>query len=306
MPIPDFQTIMLPLLQHCNDGKEHAMSRTEDELARYFKLTEVELEEMLSSGRQSRFGNRVAWAKQYLTKAELLNSPRRGIFEITDLGKKVLSQSPNRIDINYLDQFPNFKEFRKSTTKNNVSSSIIESQQVQSPREQLEEAYKSIRQSLQEDLLDRLQSPDFHWRRFEILVVDLLVKMGYGGTHKDAGKVTQASKDGGVDGWIKEDKLGLDVIYLQAKKWGPKQSVGRPEIQSFVGALEERQAQKGVFITTSFFSDTAREYVKKISKKVILIDGKDLTELMIDYNIGVSIEEAYEIKRLDSDYFEAG
>ena len=306
MPIPDFQTIMLPLLQHCNDGKEHTMSRTEDALAAHFNLTEIELEEMLSSGRQSRFSNRIAWAKQYLTKADLLRSPRRGVFEITELGKKVLSQKPSRIDINFLDQFPGFKEFRKSTAKPGESDASTDAQQVQSPREQLDEAYNSIRKSLQTDLLERLQSQEFHWRRFETLVVDLLVKMGYGGTHKDAGKVTQPTQDGGVDGWIKEDKLGLDIIYLQAKKWGPKQTVGRPDIQSFVGALEERQAQKGVFITTSSFTDTAREYVKRISKKVILIDGKALAELMIDYNIGVSIEETYEIRRLDSDYFEMG
>ncbi len=304
MPIPDFQSIMLPLLQHCGDGKEHTMYSTEEALALYFKLTESEINEMLASGKQGRFSNRVAWAKQYLTKAGLLHVPRRGTFEVTKLGKDVLAQNPNRIDINYLDQFAGFKEFRKSTSKNTTNEAVTNIEQEQSPREQLEAAYSNIKRTLQTDLLEKLQSTDFSWKRFEAIVVDLLVKMGYGGTHKDAGKVTQLTKDGGVDGWIKEDKLGLDIIYLQAKKWAAKQTVGRTDIQSFVGALEERQAQKGVFITTSSFADSAREYVKKISKKVILIDGQELTELMIDHNIGVSIEEVYEIKRIDSDYFE--
>lgn len=305
MPIPDFQTIMLPLLEHCSDGETHSMASTEEALALRFKLTEDEINELLPSGRQRRFGNRIGWSKLHLIKAGLLSSPNWGLFQITDLGKSILAKKPGQIDLNFLDQFPPHKEFRKKTSKTASSTETATSPlQEQSPREQLEEAYASIKSTLQANLLEKLQSPAFSWRRFEAVVVDLLVKMGYGGTHKDAGKVTQPTNDGGVDGWIKEDKLGLDIIYLQAKKWAGNRTVGRPEIQAFVGALEEKQSQKGVFITTSSFAESAREYVRKISKKVILIDGQELTELMIDFNVGVSIEEVYEIKRMDSDYFE--
>ena len=304
MPIPDFQSVMLPLLQHAADNSEHNLPETEDHLALLFQLSETDRNEMLSSGKQSRFGNRVGWAKQHLMKAGLLESPRRSVFKISERGRAVVAKKPGKINMAFLRQYPEYLEFLRPSGNNNDAKEAAEDLQIieKSPKEVLDDAYLRLRNALQQELLEKVRQS--HWRFFEKLVVELLVKMGYGGSVKDAGEVTQPTNDGGIDGLIKEDKLGLDVIYIQAKRYEAGNKVGRPDIQSFVGALEEKRAVKGVFITTSSFASTAHDYVKNISKKIILIDGDQLAGLMIDYGVGVSTVDVYEIKRLDSDYFE--
>ena len=300
MTIPDFQAIMLPLLQYARDGKEHSLRDAITYLADVFNLSDDERKELLSSGQQAVFDNRVGWARTYLKKAGLFISPKRGFFQITDRGKEILSQNPSEINLKFLNQFPEFIEF-KTTKKDNDKSEpeIIETSET-TPQESIEFGYQKIRKELELELLNRVKScsPDF----FERLVVDLLVKMGYGGSRRDAGRAIGKSGDGGIDGIIKEDKLGLDIVYVQAKRWD-NTVVGRPEIQKFVGALHGQRARKGVFITTSRFSQEAREYVSIIDSKIVLIDGEELAQLMIDNHVGVSTVSIYEIKKIDSDYF---
>lgn len=302
MPIPDFQTIMLPLLSFTNDEQEHSLRETIENLAILFKLTPEERQEMLPSGSQAIFDNRVGWSKMHLLKAGLLESPRRSIFKITKRGKEILLKEPQSINMNFLRQFPEYLEFiRPNNLKDEQSNSMSQINDSQAtPEEVLENSYLKIRNTLAQELLQRIKAcpPAF----FERLVVELLVKMGYGGSIKDAGRATRLTNDGGIDGIIKEDKLGLDVIYIQAKRWD-NQAVGRPDIQSFVGALDGQRANKGIFITTSRFADTAQEYVKTITKKVILIDGEELAGFMIDYGLGVSTAAVYELKKIDNDYF---
>lgn len=298
MSIPDYQSIMLPLLRFASDKKEHSIREAIESLADLFKLSEEEKKEVLPSGQQYVFDNRVGWAKTYLKKAGLLESSRRSFFRITDLGLDVLSRHPKEINVKFLEQFPQFIEFR------NVRREKIEEEQKeeseQTPQELLEYGYQKIKRELAQELLERVkQSPP---RFFEKLVVDLLIKMGYGGSLKDAGKAIGQSGDGGIDGIIKEDKLGLDVIYIQAKRWD--NVVGSKEIRNFVGSLAGQHANKGVFITTSSFTKDALEYVKTIPHKVILIDGEMLTQLMIENDIGVTKVTSYDIKKIDSDYFE--
>ncbi|MBK7408744.1 MAG: restriction endonuclease [Saprospirales bacterium] len=302
MPIPDFQSIMLPLLKHVSDRKEHTFRGLIEDLAQKFKLTDEERRELLPSGQQPIFDNRVAWAKTYLKKAGLLDSSQRAIFQITDRGLEVLRQNPGQINIAFLKQFPEFVEFQTAKKEDNeTDDSNTEEASVQTPEESLETAYQKIRKSLAQDLLSRVGtlSPAF----FERLVVELLVKMGYGGSIKDAGRAIGRSGDEGIDGTIKEDKLGLDIIYIQAKRWKPGNTVGRPEIQKFVGALAGQGAKKGIFITTSSFTREALEYSPKNETKIVLIDGEQLAQLMIDYNLGVSPQQVYEVKRVDGDYF---
>ncbi|MDB9459019.1 restriction endonuclease [Dolichospermum circinale CS-1225] len=300
MTIPDFQAIMLPLLQYASDGKEHSLRDAITYLADVFNLSDDERKELLSSGQQAVFDNRIGWARTYLKKAGLFISPKRGFFQITDRGKEILSQNPSEINLKFLNQFPEFIEF-KTTKKDNDKSEpeIIETSET-TPQESIEFGYQKIRKELELELLNRVKScsPDF----FERLVVDLLVKMGYGGSRRDAGRAIGKSGDGGIDGIIKEDKLGLDIVYVQAKRWD-NTVVGRPEIQKFVGALHGQRARKGVFITTSRFSQEAREYVSIIDSKIVLIDGEELAQLMIDNHVGVSTVSIYEIKKIDSDYF---
>lgn len=301
MPIPDYQSIMLPLLRLAGDDQEHATRQAVETLAQEFNLSPVERTELLASGQQAIFNNRVAWANSYLKKAALLSSPRRGVFRITERGKTVLADPPARIDVRFLERFPEFQEFRQGArTNNNEVPSNIEESPDQTPEEALEAAYQSLRNSLAADILAKVLSctPAF----FEHLVVELLVKMGYGGSRRDAGERIGQSGDGGIDGIIKEDRLGLDTIYLQAKRW--QGSVGRPEIQKFVGALQGQRARKGVFITTSSYTTDAIDYASRIDTKVVLIDGKRLAELMIDFDVGVSVAASYAVKRIDSDYFE--
>lgn len=295
MPIPDYQSIMLPLLQIAEDGHEHSIRRVIDILAEYYQLTEEEVEVLLPSGIQSIFHNRVHWASTYLKKAKLIEPTKRGHFQITERGLKVLKKSPPRIDRKLLSQFPEFLEFQERN-KDIVASEEIETN---TPQESITSGYKKIREQTEAELLESVMScsPSF----FERLVIDLLVKMGYGGTRPEAGQAIGKSGDGGIDGIINEDKLGLDVVYIQAKRW--EGVVGRPEIQKFAGALQGQRANKGVFITTSSFTREAYEFSSIISSKIVLIDGKQLARLMFDYNIGVSTVETYEIKKVDSDYF---
>lgn len=302
MEIPDYQSTMLPLLRATEDGKEHSLRETIEFLANEFNLTDEERKELLPSGQQAIFDNRVGWACTYMKKAGLLESTRRGYFLITERGREVLKRNPKVINDRFLTQFPEFLEFqtrksKKSTSnKNDKKLDIVESN---TPAEIIESAYQSLRNSIASDLLDTVRScsPMF----FERLVIDLLLKMGYGGSRLDAGKAIGRSGDSGIDGIIKEDKLGLDTIYIQAKRWDG--TVSRPEIQKFAGALHGQRSRKGIFITTSSFSKEAWEYASSIDIKIILIDGERLTQLMMDHGVGVSTSATYEIRKIDRDYF---
>jgi restriction system protein len=311
MTIPDFQSIMLPLLEIVNDGKEHRHREVSEALAAKFNLTEEEREELLPSGRQARFDNRVAWSGAYLKKAGLIENTGRGIFRITADGSELLKSNPTRIDIKLLMQYPGIEEWRKpsshkaggdeaesfSNDGNGIGGATVETQ---TPEEVLESSYQELRQALAQELIDRIMtcSPKF----FENLVVDLLVKMGYGGSRKDAGEAIGKGGDGGIDGIIKEDKLGLDALYIQAKRWNG--TVGRPVVQAFAGSLEGQRAKKGIMISTSQFSQDAKDYVTRIEKKIILIDGEQLAQYMIDNNVGVAEIVNYSVKRVDLDYFD--
>jgi restriction system protein len=304
MPIPDYQTLMLPLLRFAADGYDHTTREAVEVLATEFQLTPAERTELLASGQQAIFNNRVGWANSYLKKAGLLESPRRGALRITSRGKQIIEDNPERIDVKYLERFPEFIEFRDASrnTRETTTTESIAVSATQTPEEALELAHQSLRLNLAQDILSRILScsPTF----FERLVVELLVKMGYGGSRRDAGERIGQSGDGGIDGIIKEDRLGLDTIYIQAKRW--QGVVGRPEIQKFVGALQGQRAKKGVFITTSSYTAEAIEYASRIDTKVVLIDGQLLANLMMDFDVGVSVSASYIVKRIDSDYFEEG
>jgi len=297
--IPDYQSIMLPLLEFISDGKEYKMRYVTDELAVKFGVTEEEQKELLPSGVAPVFYNRTAWAKTYLKKAGLIDSPKQGIVVISKRGLDVLKKKPSSINVKFLKQFSEFVEFQ--TSKREDESETNDEQSTQTPEESLETAYQKIRKSLASELINKVVelSPAF----FEKLVVELLVKMGYGGSIKDAGKAMGKSGDEGIDGTIKEDKLGLDIIYIQAKRWKPGNVVGRPELQKFVGALAGQGAKKGIFITTSNFTKEAIEYTPRNETKIVLIDGHQLAQLMIDYNLGCTPQQTYEVKKIDSDYF---
>jgi restriction system protein len=299
MAVPDYQSIMLPLLKFAGDQKEHSLRETIEALADSFSLSAEDRKQLLPSGRQATFDNRVGWARTYLAKSGLLEVTRRGYYKISERGLKVLQQNPDKIDNKFLRQFPEFIEFQSRRSKTEKTAKSNDDDSSQTPEEIMEEAYQQVRQDLASELLEMVQdnSPAF----FEKLVVDLLVKMGYGGTRKEAGKAIGASGDEGIDGIINEDRLGLDVVYIQAKRW--KNTVTRPEIQKFAGALQGQRARKGIFITTSNFSDGARDYVSRIESKIVLIDGETLSQLMIDYDVGSSSVATYDLKRLDLDYF---
>lgn len=300
MAIPDYQTIMLPLLNFVSDGKEHSMREVTEGLAAQFKLTLDEQQALLPSGRSRTFANRTNWARTYLKEAGLLEAPRRGYVRIAQDGKKVLAQRPAKIDVKFLEQFPKFMEFRaRRHEADGEAPQSTDTENRQTPNELLETAYQRLRDDLAAQILKNVSecSPAF----FERLVVDLLVAMGYGGSRKEAGKAIGRSGDEGIDGIINEDRLGLDVIYLQAKRW--QASVGRPEIQKFAGALQGHRAKKGIFLTTSTFTREAKDYVEKIESKIVLIDGEQLAQLMIDHNVGVALEACYETKKIDLDYF---
>jgi len=300
MAIPDYQTLMLPLLQILSDGEEHLLRETVQELADKFSLSDEERGQLLPSGVSTVIGSRVGWARTYLQKAGLIEPKRRGCFQISPRGRSVLKKKPPQIDVEFLRQYPEFLEFQSTKREKERGLAELGANNEATPEESLDSAYQKLRVDLETDLLERIKgvTPSF----FERLVIDVLVKMGYGGSREDAGKAIGRSGDGGIDGIIKEDRLGLDFIFIQAKRWDG--SVGRPEIQRFAGALQGHRARKGVFITTSSFTKEAEEFSKSIDTKIVLINGPQLAKLMIDLNVGVSTKGSYEIKKIDSDYFE--
>lgn len=301
MANPTYEKIMLPLLQLASDGEEHHIRYAINRLADYFELTPDDRTELLPSGRQATFDNRTSWAKTYLTKANLLESTGRGLFRITERGLRVLNSNPARIDTKFLSQFEEYRDFKQRPTLNEPNQIDNNDDDEKTPQELMEFTHQQLRKELASNLLDYVisSSPAF----FERLVVDLLLAMGYGSSLQDAGQTIGKSGDNGIDGYIQEDKLGLDTIYIQAKRWTDK-TVGRPDIQGFVGSLMGVGATKGVFITTSDFSSQAFEYVNSVANaRVILINGEQLASLMIEHNVGVSIERAYVLKQVDENYF---
>lgn len=306
MPIPDYQTLMLPILRLLSDLDDRALRLVESAMADEFQLTPVEREEMLPSGAQRVLLNRVGWSLSYLTKAGLTLRVGKGHYRITQDGSAALQTNPRRIDARYLKTIGGYaasKPRRPSVVEREEEHSSPESEVAESlltPEEQMESSFQSARRHLIEDVRERLQaiSPT----RFEQLVVELLVAMGYGGASGEAGQVIGKTGDDGIDGVIKEDKLGLDHVYIQAKRW--EANVSRPTVQAFAGSLEGQRARKGVMITTSGFTKEARDYVNRIEKRIVLIDGELLANYMIDHQIGVATVKTYELKRIDSDYFE--
>jgi restriction system protein len=295
MAVPDFQSMMLPLLQFHADGKPHSTAESYNFIVNKFGLTEQDQSEKLPSGGQTKLRNRVTWAQIHLKGAEVLQSVSRGIYAITERGRQLLAASHEMINCKLLRQFPEYIQFTSPRGK----ETIVEPPTGKTPQEALEEAYAQLRDALVNDLRDRMQhcSPAF----FERMVVDVLVGMGYGGSRADAGEAVGRSGDGGIDGIIKEDRLGLDVIYVQAKRWSD--AVSRPEIQKFAGALVGQRANKGIFITSSRFTADARAYAASIGMKIVLIDGEELASHMIEHGIAVTAEQTYIVKKLDSDYF---
>lgn len=302
MVIPDYQTLMLPVLRlaaSCEQRVADAAERIADDLG----LSPDEREEMLPSGRQRLLHNRIHWAKFYMSKAGLVASPKRGRFIATEAGRALLASNPARISVNDLKDYEGFCEFysgQKSSDDDAGSVAIAPSVDTDTPEEQIETAYQAVQSALRAELLERIvqNSPAF----FEQLIVDLLIAMGYGGSYKNAATQLGRSGDGGVDGVINEDRLGLDRVYVQAKRYADT-SVGRPDVQAFVGSLVGHGATKGVFVTTSTFSNHARDYVKHLTQRVILIDGQRLTDLMIEYGVGVRVSRKIEFKRVDEDFF---
>ncbi len=300
MAVPAFQQVLRPLLRLTADGKEYSLREAIELLADEFHLNDEDRKELLPSGVQATFDNRVSWARTYMKKAGLLETPKRGYLKITDRGLEALKQD-KVINVKFLRQYPEFVEFNKGGSKipDPGGTPGPGGDSEQTPLEAIETAYETVRNGLASELLDQVMksSPDF----FESLVVDLLVRMGYGGTRKEAGRAVGKSGDEGIDGIINEDRLGLEVVYIQAKRW--KDTVSRPELQKFVGALYGQNAKKGVFITTSSFSKGAVDYVSGLQNKVVLVDGEMLAQLMMDYSVGVALERSYEVKRVDFDYF---
>ncbi|WP_330942436.1 MULTISPECIES: restriction endonuclease [Bacillus amyloliquefaciens group] len=302
MTIPGYQEFMYPFLKILSDKKEHRLQELYVKLAKELNLSEEDAEKLLPSGNQKVLHNRIGWVRTYLSKAGLIDIVRRGVFQITSEGLEIINDpSVASIDNRFLMKYKSFQRFKQTgKDSNQQESEPAVTSEPRTPNEIIEHNYNAVKNEIKEELLNQIYkcSPDF----FEKLVVELLVALGYGGSLTDAGTAIGRSGDGGIDGVIKEDILGLDMIYLQAKRW--KDSVSRPEIQKFAGSLDGKKAKKGVFITTSVFTDGAKEYVKVIDKKIILIDGERLTDLMFNYNVGVSLENTFVIKRVDLDYFE--
>jgi restriction system protein len=307
MAVPDFQSLTLPVLTEFSDGGEHATKDIRIRVAERLQLTSEDVAEILPSGGQTRFANRVAWAHIYLKRAGLLGSTRRGIYQITPRGQKVLANPPQQITLQFLERFPEYLEFKRRSrsvdSESQSAASVTESDTsgavVLTPDEQIRAGYQLLRANLATQILERVRqaSPLF----FERLVVKLLVEMGYGGSYADAAQVVGKSGDGGIDGIIKEDRLGLESIYVQAKRW--EATVGRPDVQQFAGALHGKHARKGVMITTSTFSRDAIEYAKTLPITIVLVDGVQLADFMTEFGVGVSDVETIKLKRLDEDYF---
>lgn len=300
MAIPTYEQLLLPLLIFSSDNKEHYSREPVEQISKEFKLSEEEKSQLLPNGSTVLY-NRLGWAQTYLKQAGLITSTRRGFFRITERGMQVIKQNPLSLDVKFLQQFPEFIEFINRSKKEDSINELTITKEEITPEEMMDQGSGLVHEKIKDELLTTVKkcSPKF----FEKLVVDLLVSMGYGGSVKEAGRAIGMSGDEGIDGIIKEDVLGLDMIYIQAKKW--EGSVGRPEIQKFAGALQGQRAKKGIFITTGSFSQDALGYVSKIDSKIILIDGKQLSEYMIANNVGVSEERSYTIKKINSDYFES-
>jgi len=301
--LPSYDEIRKVMLEYLGDGKERKFPEILDYVAKYFNLSQEELSELLPSGTQTKFVNRVVWARLYLAKAGLIETPRRGYVRITERGLQALKENPPVIDHAYLLKFEEFRNFfygKRSGVKQAEESS--ESEEL-TPLEVIEREMGKLNEALKDELMKKiLERPP---RFFEKLVLELIVKMGYGGTFEEASRVLGKSGDEGVDGVIKEDLLGLDNIYLQAKRYKPDQTIGRKEIQSFVGALHGKGSRKGIFITTASFTKEAKDYAESLKDiKVILIDGDKLIDYMIKYNLGVRVDRVIEIKKIDLDYFE--
>lgn len=306
MPVPGYQEFMLPLLKIAADGKEHTVSEAMDMVADQMNIADADRDALLPSGTQTRFYNRITWAITYLTKSLLLVKAGRGRFRITSRGQVVLKQNPPRVNNAFLGQFEEYRAFKakknmKVTAATGQPEAETEADEPDvTPDERLDAAYKELRETLADDLLERVRGGTDKF--FEHLVVDLLVAMGYGGSKAGRAHVVGKSGDGGIDGVIQEDRLGLDMVYIQAKKW--QNSVGPDEIRKFVGSLGEQKAHKGVFITSGTYTSGARQAAERANAKVVLIDGDQLAQLMIDHGVGVADHNAYVVKKLDSDYFE--
>ncbi|SHF27099.1 restriction system protein [Thermoanaerobacter uzonensis DSM 18761] len=301
MAIPTYEEIMLPLLKILSDGGIHKYKELEEKLKNVFNLTEEEVNSRSESGVKI-FYNRIGWAATYLKKEGLLESPKRGEFKITEEGSKLLAEGVKHLDYKYLMKYDSFKEFKLHKEVKGPDGYKREPEDNMTPFERISNAYNEIKDSLIDELLQKLKEVDSY--KFEEIVLDLLIKMGYGGSKEEAKERTQKTNDEGIDGIINEDKLRLDKIYIQAKRWKDR-PVGRPDVQAFAGALDGHGASKGIFITTSNFTKEAKEYVERLTtKKIILIDGYRLAEYMIDFNVGVIVQELYEIKRIDNNYFE--
>jgi len=302
MGIPDFQSLMRPLLELHLDGKEHVNRDLVNVLAQQFALTEEERREMLPSGRAKMFDNRVGWAKTYIANAGLIEAPRRGVSVLTPVGRKLLVEFSGPINVRVLNDLPvgRVTKERRRVTEEAPIQSAVQSVEEETPEEAFENAYLKMRTGVEREIISRILSnpPEF----LERVIIDLVVKMGYGGNRKDAGEAIGRSGDEGIDGIIKEDPLGLDIIYLQAKRY--EGTIGRPDIQKFAGALQGQRAKKGIFITTSSYSREARDFAAKIETKIVLIDGPMLARLMFDHGVGVSVNTIYEAKRIDTDYFD--
>lgn len=300
MSIPDFQTLMLPALKLSATGNVKLKEALEY-LSNEFCLTPEEREHLLPSGNMTTMRNRVAWAVSYLFQAKLIQRPQRGFFTITERGKQVLTSPPSNINIKFLEQYPEFLEFRYKKKPSKSSTDFNEDPAPETPEEEIDNAYSEITAALKDELLSKVLecSPEF----FERTIIGLLVAMGYGGSYEQAGMHLGKSGDGGVDGVINEDKLGLDLIYVQAKRYSPDNSIGRPAIQTFAGSLIGFGANKGVFVTTSSFSKQAREFAHGIPQRIILIDGEMLTTLMLENNVGVRVQRSIDLKRIDEDFF---
>lgn len=308
MNIPNFQSFFYPILDFASDRCEHSLNEVRDYLTDYFRLSEEAKSERVPSGTQTKFDNRIYWTKSYFSKAKLIENTKRGHFKITDRGIKFLQKSNSNITIKDLKTIDEFKEFNEGANpvgedkSEEKTETIDQLDEVHTPLEKLEESFQYMQNELASELLEKIRMNS--WQFFEDLVIDLMINMGYGGSKSKAGKSIQRTNDEGIDGIINEDKLGLDVIYLQAKMWKKETTISRPEIQKFVGALHGKRARKGVFITTSSFTKGAIEYVRNIDPKVILIDGETLSNLMIEHNVGTAVIESYQIKKIDLDYFE--
>lgn len=302
--IPSYEEIMLPLLNLLSDKQEHTLQEADDALAKHFKLTDLERDELLPSGQQPIFRNRLGWARTYMKKAGLLATPSRAKFIITEKGIDLLKEKPKEITSKFLKRYPEFIEFQSiKKIKDNVIEQSFEISSIidgKTPEEALEYAYQKLKSELAKEVIDVVKNctPAF----FEKLVVDLIVRMGYGGSRKDAGQALGKTGDGGIDGIVKEDKLGLDTIYLQAKRW--ENSVPVKEIRDFTGALASKKAKKGIFITTSSFPQSVYDFVTQVEYRIILINGDQLADLMIEYNVGLTPINEYQVKKIDFDYFE--